>query len=521
MTRLIFACLLCACLSVSAQDFDLQWGKEIKRKVQILSIIHQTETGHYSLAYKKKAYYLQYYDNTELKAQFSTRLPLKAPDGQEVELRSVRMIDGVLTLFTQYYDTEKRIMTLYGQLLDEKGNLQGERKEIMAVEIEKKSRKGSFSLKWSYDKSKLLILHLAKHKKEEEGKVLKVHGKVIIGELQTLASFEETLSQNKKGYWASIVHTHITNNAVVYLATKWRTKRADYVNKFHIYHYDPSNGFERKEQIVKLNEGRADGLILSSDEEGNLIGSGFYTRKSGAKIVRYLGIEGTFFIKFDRSQEKFVANTTSSLNRQIAKSVLGKRYNKKGHLVPDFFKLHYLRPHSDGGATLIAEYYEKYYDEVKEQTHHVRGSIVVVKMDIDGEIQWAHAIPKQQIYIEKFNILDFILLITGWVHDPRIYHSYFMCEDEDGIHIFYNDHPKNTTLKKLAHTRDMTSYNYASLCCVSITHDGDIKKTIIRKRQKKEVIFRPDLYHQEEGTLDQVIIYGTRRNKDKFGIIRF
>jgi hypothetical protein len=423
---------------------------------------------------------------------------------------------------------------VYGYSLNEKGEIPDEHVEILAADVENKRRSGNFFIKLSRDRSKMLLLHSAPHKKTAEDKWV-VNLRVLTPSLFTIKEMEEEfpwIRRSKTNDEYTISSYAISNEGGAYVAIRkrgWDRRAKLYITKdMTVYMYDPANGFEVREIPVDLGDKAASSILLDIDREGNLVGGGFYGERTPRGMFKYEGIKGSYYVKINRVSEEVEVATTEDFTQEFTAKILKEKQAAKGKLVPNNFIPRKIILKEGGGAVIIAEYFEYVFIQNNNGSSSERwfhGPVVVVSIDENGNQEWVRAIPKNQIYVKT----NLALGIGGvgwavWITIPTgknksVYHSFLVGISGENIHLVYNDNPKNIELTHFRDTKALTGFNKAIPVSVIISADGEVKKEILADRDRKQVVLRPKIYFQDD--FDKVIIYGNKRSKDKFGLISF
>ena len=116
-------------------------------------------------------------------------------------------------------------------------------------------------------------------------------------------------------------------------------------------------------------------------------------------------------------------------------------------------------PREDGGAVFTAEYYSVTVsgDRNAETTVYHHGPVIAASVNAKGDLDWGHAIPKNQIYRKRPIGIGGAI---GWFgssfwfslsKDQTVYHSYLLGISEGSLNFIYNDHPDNI---KITHNRN-------------------------------------------------------------------
>ncbi|WNJ16991.1 hypothetical protein [Pontibacter sp. G13] len=509
---------------------EINWGAEIASKNQVLKVIGHTLTGHYALTYKRKKFYIDYYDGPQSELRTSHELEFPLMNGLESELGNIFYLDGKLVMFTAVQDKRNRAWDFYGYFLDKEGRIQSEAKHILHTPYQKRTLSGDFDFTLSGDQSKVLIWHSSKQKNGEKQWV--VNMKLIGSDLSVIKEFSERINLKEAGDRVSISDFYVEQGGGVYLATQ-QHRLVDGIwitTEFHIYQYEPSNGFQRREINIDLGDLRATSIVLTSDAEGHVSGSGFYSQWSRGGIVGYEGIAGTYFIRIDKFTGEVLTQTTAEFGKEFAGTILKEKKAEQGKLVPNRFYPKEIIPRADGGAIMLAEMYWAVDNQAigVATVDHYYGPIIISNVNPDGTIEWVKSIPKLQNSTELQIDLGVLLLGTElnfgfsyWIRvskDPTVYHSYVVGMEEDQIYLLFNDNPKNLDTQHYRDTKPLIGQIGVVPVVIEIRPDGSMIKENF-DRDKEQVVLRPGVTHQVG--YGEVIIYGSKRKTDKFGIAFF
>jgi hypothetical protein len=396
-----------------AQTID--WGEDIETNKNIGKIIGETEDGHYALAYRSNFWYVEKYEGKEMKLAFSTKLDLPDMNDRRTRLGNVYYMEDQLVLFTWQYDKKSRKYYVYGYLLNEKGEIPDEHVEVLAADVENRSRSGDFFIKLSRDRSKMLLIHSAPHKRTEEDKWV-INIRVLTPSLFVIKEMEETypwVRRSKTNERYTISSAAISNEGGAYMAVRkreWDRRAKLYVTKeMNVYMYDPANGFEVRKIPVDLGDKSASSILLDIDREGNLVGGGFYGERTPRGLFKYEGIKGSYYLKINRVTEEVETVTTEDFDDDFTSKILKEKQVDKGKLVPNYFIPRKIILKEGGGAIMIAEYYLLVITETRtgttEQYHH--GPVVVVSVDAEGNQEWVRAVPKNQYFARNQGLFGF------------------------------------------------------------------------------------------------------------------
>ena len=148
-----------------SQGITFDWGNNVDTKKFILKILGETEHGHYALARKNRDFFLEYYVGKGMDLKFSNKLEIKQEDGLKTTFAEIYYLEENLVMFTAAYDKENKQYRIYAYNLTNTGKIASERVDIMYADVERKGRRGTFDIRLSRDRSKLLVMHSSYHKK--------------------------------------------------------------------------------------------------------------------------------------------------------------------------------------------------------------------------------------------------------------------------------------------------------------------------------------------------------------------
>ena len=522
-------------VQVQSQNVNLSWGSDISSETNVLKILGKTETGHYALTNRKKKFFLEHFSGAAMTRDFTTELEFREEDGRKSELANIFYLDGQLSLFTVAYDKPNKDYHIYGYLLNEKGQITGTRKDIITVHVDKGRRRGKFSIELSRDRTKMLVLHSAPHKIKSSVWEWKVNMNVLSYDLQSIKTMSETFSLKEEKDYVNISNFIIDNSATVWMAVRqvgWSREHGMEITKsMTIYQYDPTNGFELVTIPVDIGDKKASSIGLATDPDGNLVGGGFYTERNPRGLFKYEGLGGSYFFRVNRQASELENVRLEAFGPEFAGRILSERKADKGKLVPNAFVPRQIIPRTDGGAVMVAEYYTVTIttDRATRQTTYYHGPLAVVSLNPDGKIDWVRALPKNQYYVKTETTIGIGLFAGGfaigfgyWLSlskDKTVYHSYMLAVKDDKLQFIYNDNPKNLEVEHTRDTNPLRGFKGAVPVAVEIDGSGNVSKDILREKDRSEVVLRPKIHYQED--YGDILIFGSKRSKDKFGVIQY
>lgn len=237
-------------------------------------------------------------------------------------------------------------------------------------------------------------------------------------------------------------------------------------------------------------------MALTFEEmENNEIGiGGFYSNDPA------FSISGTFFLRIGISDKEVISTGMMAFDKEfVRENARNGNFEKE---LSNYYFDHFI-PSKDGGAWFLAE---QYY--VTEQflmdgntgrsnisyTYHYN-DILVVKVNNEGEIQFAKRIPKAQYSI----------------NDGGPYLSYALSSTESGISILFYDHLENTNLILSQKPRAMSNLKKAVLNHVELNQEGVLRRSLLEGIDKKNLIRPKQAYEIGKGKL--VFLNENRKNR--------
>src|SRR5690554_704757 len=142
-----------------AQEVEVHMGKEYKKgKKELIHSIHREKGKTIAIKTDLKVFgsndlYLETFDEN---LNRTNRNELEFPD-KDLELSSVRYVNGEIFLFMEKYDKRNKENTVYGTKVSEQGKFDSEIFEIIKFKLEKRRKINDFFISLSEDSTKFLI----------------------------------------------------------------------------------------------------------------------------------------------------------------------------------------------------------------------------------------------------------------------------------------------------------------------------------------------------------------------------
>ncbi len=503
----------------------ISWGEEHKspNNTRMAKIIGTNERGFFSLRISTPSLisgypsYLIEQFNKKNKVIKSKELEMKYKKKRR-DFENIMLLNDNLFLFTSFYNAAKKTKYLFAETistvsLKQKNNLQ------MIGEIEDRNQKrGIFDFVVSEDSSKIMVYHSLPYKRNQEEKFEFI---VYDNDFQELWKKEVTLPYNDDRF--DVKSYTVDNDGNCYLLGQIFEDRpliggrSRPYYKYSILSYK-NDGATFKEYQVDLKDKFITDLTMKVNDDSDLICAGFFSEQNANNL------KGTCFIKIDSETEDVITSSVKEFDfdflteyyTEYEKSRAERaeekgRTNRQAELFR--FSLDELILRSDGGAVLVAEqffiqeirmndYYNQFDNRVSYEYNY--NDIIVVNINPDGTIEWTSRIPKRQETRD----------------DNGYFSSYTMAVVRDRMYFVYNDNSRNfEERKKNRRFPYQFNGNNSIITLSEITQSGDVIKYALGSNREEKILTRPKVC--EQTGLYEMVVYGERRGKFKFGKLKF
>lgn len=497
-----------------------------KKKGTLDDIIGHVGNSYYTTSYRKKWLIEKYSNSMQLQTSKEIELPF---DDKERSIERFMIWKDKIVLFSSYFDKKLKEKYLFVETINPNSlGTNHDMKRIDKFEVEKRKFQGDFSFTTSRNDKRLLeFANLPYEKNAPETYYFQVFDE----KLNKLWSNDVTLPYTDDLF--SVENIRVDDNGYVYVmgvkfqeGKERRASKRDgdptYTYKLISYHYNDGK-VTPKEYDIKLKDKFITDMQYAITDDGNIVVSGLYS-----KVGTY-SIKGAFYLTVDAQSREIVKTSFKEFDFEFLTEHLSERKKKKakkkeakGKKSPELYQydLQELILREDGGVVLIAEQFyiqvvTSSYTDANGHTHTTTtyyyhyNDIVVVNINPQGEIEWNVRIDKQQTS----------------TNDGGFFSSYTSHVKDDKIYIIFNDNPKNmfqsnsidpTNKPK---TRSFIPYKESVIAIVEINSDGYMKKDILVKTEKGEVVSRPKV--AEQLTDDETILFAQRKKEYQFIRLNF
>lgn len=437
-------------LLLSAQDdkssFELAIGEPMNNseRKSLGNIVGRFDNGFVVLQKKMKRsfgftrrepyqLYLQFFNN-ELEAVKEERLKF-SKDGQRLTFRFIVQLKERLFLFASATDKKGDKESLMAVPLNTE-SLQPVGEWIQLAEVENEKKDGYFSWSRSKDKSKLLLLFSSfSDRLDRQNYSLFVFDQ----ELASLWQKENCLPYPLKRF--SIVQYHLDNEGNVYLLNtlfgKGGKDRSDY--QYHLLAYKNA-GNELHQYGIELPGRMLTEIKVTTDDELNLIGGGFYANAAGEAV------KGAYSFQIDGKKNEVISTSNEDFDAGMvppsfeSQSLAGLEQfsgipsGGAHQLRRSGFELKDIILRKDGSALLLGEKYlvttstllDKGISGTKTETSYFYRyqDVLLVSISREGEIEWVKKVGKQQ-YSQN---------------DRGLYGSCLVSQYQDQLYLLFNNY---------------------------------------------------------------------------------
>lgn len=461
-------------------------------------------------------YKIEAYDKKTLKRQYSTSLDHDRIDKKyAVDIERISLLDDRFVVFYSYLDKKAKEFTLFAKSFDKTNGKQiGNRKDIYTIPVEKKSRKGDFTVLVSENSSRIFIKHIAYYKKLKKD----------IIHFTLLGQGLETLFQHKIDEEAEWPNSYIVDNDGSIYYIKYRD------SDLFVGSFDANRDYEKWEEKINfanIGEMSLHNLEFNINSKGDFTITGLVSTKSGEKNKQK--ISGSLFIKIDRESKEQKVAKVNEFSEEFFEQFRSKRDIKKERQgdVQYNFTFENVLDKEDGGVIMSMESYYQidYYNNGNHTGRSVEyGDILLMNFDNEGNMLWANRVPKRQsfwwseiggLFVASSRGLHFLLTPSQWKTTRHF--SYSMGIKDGKLVLFHNDLSKNILEKKISdkykrfkkpRTATVVKYEFDLI-------SGERNKSVYNSWPQKGVKMCPVDYYQKSDNSD-LYLFGIKGRKYSF-----
>lgn len=540
MKKFLPILLLLICSTVSAQlqvgNIDLNFGETIENKDgDVIQIAGEKDNNIYTLARKKKKFFLQTFDASTKAFKKSVLLKFDKKNGGRLQIQDLSIVGDKVFLMLSYYDKKAKTNNFLAKEIS--GDKIVKTTNVLSVPVESRSKRGSFVFTNSYDEFNYLIAHVGINSRKEQ---LKYTVTLLDDNLTAVLrdSYEIVFEEkNRQLFDFSDVQVNEHGDVLIATTESYRDKKKKTsVNNITIHSYLAKSDYKKQVTKVNLVGKRALNCNLIETKDNTLHAIGFYSdiKKSGR--AEYT-VEGIYDVTFNYSTGEVIKKTFNDFTFDVKKQLIGERRAKKGKNLRPFYRNISFVERENGGVIVLSEY--KLIIEGKSSGFgplsitpytYITNEIIVTALKKDGTLDWSNVIPKeQQVTVSElgFSIffggssggvsvsagLYFPLAILGsgpeYLSAIPIYHN-------GQLTVIVNDDPKNIGITKMDDVKKVRNVNKMIPVAFSFNEEtGELTRTDPSEFEKKQIVIKPATKYSKSS--NNYLIYGGNKKGSALG----
>ncbi|HEU4717257.1 MAG TPA: hypothetical protein VFU15_05470 [Bacteroidia bacterium] len=510
--KILLLLLFTAVLAPLFAQMEITWGVPQKEphKTYTSEVLGESDGYLYSVRsvysiWGPRNPFIERYRMSDMSLDYSKELALDAGDKARSE-EGIFLCGNTVVVFASYYDKDRSMNVLQGEVLDDHCVAKTQWKEIARIDASKKANPGSFYLGLGQDSVHFLIVINPPYDKY-------ANEKFRLDYLRTDLSpeWEKEIVPPYQDQYFSLTNFIASETGDVYmLATISKDKsvmtkkeRRTQPTYYHTVLMYSAASDSLREYKVSIDPKFISDIRMTVNDSGDIICSGFYSNKSSNAIV------GTFYLRIDRKTSQVSSIGTKDFDQDFLTQFMSAKKASEGKELYDY-DLKHLVLRDDGGAVLVAEqYYEvlvQTYDPATKMYsytyYYYYNDIIVISIDSSGAISWAKKIPKYQVSR----------------NDGGYYSSFAFAVSGDRMYFMFNDSPRNTGQEDSRHIHAMNNPRKSVAVLVTMDSKGNIDRQAMFSNRDLKIVLRPKLFMQFNE--HRMLLYGEKGSTFKFADVR-
>jgi hypothetical protein len=512
--RILVILLLPITLLSQPLDFDIQWGEEFKapKRSSLDDIVGHDATGIYAIKVRGGIfgtdYTLERYDKN-FRPVHSVDLAIK-DEGPDVHIEHILHLRNKLLMFYVVPNRKTNKSELYAREIN-KQTLTPESAKLMLGEADEGRvvRGISFNFRTSRDSSKVGVSFNFPNEEKDKSS----YGFIVLDD-QLRLLWKKLVAVPYPASLFNVEAFKVDNSGNVYLlALSYKEKRRSKRRGKPNYNYEvfawSQQGDQMKQYPISLEDRFLTDMQIEVVDNRNLICAGFYSAKGT------FSIKGTYFLTVDLASKEIKTKSfkefdidfmIENMSDREAKRAVKKQ--ERGEEVEMYeYDLDKLLVGKDGSAILVGEQY--FVEEVTSTSyvngratytttyHYYYNDIIAVKINPQGQIEWAEKISKSQ----------------HTASDGGFFSSYTLAILKGKICFFFNDHPENVNYKGIGRPIPYRAKE-SIVILASLNQKGEQTRQPVFALRDIEVIMRPKVCEQISN--HDVILFGQRKKTQQF-----
>jgi hypothetical protein len=511
---------------LSAQKANVVWGPALESETSVVRFLAEQNGKYFTLSGRKDNLYLERYNSTTFKQEFSKLMELPKLNGKEQDLEAIVFLQNKFFLFTSLYNSKLNTYTINAYSFTSEGVLEKDVHELLAIEANSSDESGNVTFLISEDSTRILMSHYSYIRKTDTERISMT---VLDGKLAEVTKAKIEFPAEEDNFYTRISNYALNNSGEIYLLQMEVTaavKKTPQKIVYTILSFD-AEGKRNRDFPIDLEGKRIDRLSFGFDANQNLMVSGFYETKAKSGIFSYSGLTGTFFMSIDKKTGEEKAKSFQDFDKEVYESYYSPKQLQKmtTPTLPSNFLPRQIVQKEDGGVVSVYEEYSYSYSQSQSGAVEVTyyGNLLVTNINADGTIKWVKIIPKRQIFIKRKPAIGIgvpglsVSALISLKSDQTIYYSFLMAVTGDKIVFVFNDEPVNQEIRPAYDTEMMKKIKGTVPMMVSLSEGGEVTKHTLFEATDFDIIIRPRISFQSSET--RILIYGSKGDTDKFGVL--
>lgn len=529
-------------MAVNAMAQKPEWGRlmEAEKKDYTPTIVGEDEDAIYTVDYHYNfiggldGIIFEKYDKRRMNQKYSRVVPLPSGDKHYYDIERISFVEDKFLVFGSLYDRKAKEYELRLFTYSAKNAGKEDDYEIYRSEVEKRRRKGDFSVTPSKNNQRFLVHYSAYFKEKDQTlEVLRLYDKDV-----NLLTDKEYVSDGDNGY--SLDNIVVDDEGSVYFFRGGNS----------VAILDANADYEEWSEPIVADELENNGVLidkrLTLNTDNDVVIVAHYmtvdlerTTENKRRRDRKKDdtqIEGVYFMRVNGFSKETEVAQLNMFSEEFIDQFKSERDLKKGRdaeMNNDYGSMRFFFK-DDGGVVFVAEkqYIVSTYTQhqamyTKTGEKHYFEDLVTYNFNADGELIWSHRIPKKQMFYWSDLALGFTATSVGlkWFNNAtyaKDHFSYVAGLSEDKFYLIYNDDKKNANVQD-EHTRQ--KYLSKVKKAVPVVYEIDLETGHKEKRMalnftSTSAHFKPGINYQRSQT-EPLYIFSMKKKSFRFGKLDF
>ncbi len=526
---LALLCLVMSFASLSAQNFDIDWGEEFDSKTEVQKILGYSGDKMVVYSIKGKKRYFGTYSSEGFEQLSFNEFELPKINGKKTGLLNLALTGGEVSAVIYVYEKSTKAFTLFVQRFNLKGGPDGQARKIYASEGSKsRSKNMKVEMVFSPNQNMALVYFDRENKDRTECfsdvVVMDISGDKLekVSESTHQFAIKDYRSEQIRYRLHHAVEDDGTFSIIREKARFVPTVKASFV--LSVGRYDQSGA-----EIGVVDLEKDDLALLTPTlivQDNKVVVVGYYLNEASKKST-VVGYSGLFYAEMSLEME-LKAIKVNPFSDEFMKNIFSERRVENARakdrdlFVPEAYTMRKIIVHADGTLTVLSEFYMVTVttSNGSKITTTNYGPILFFKLDNDGKLTGGDAIKKSQVSSAVAPAIGFNGAISVFVSVEfpdklRKYWSFASMADNGNVYILFNDHFKNALDDQGEVSKNMKNPKQSVPYLVTIYPNGTFKKRAMVNSGDSETYTVPQVTYRNSEV--GFIIWGIWRKMNKFG----